>query len=366
MNTNNDDFADRNVTEDVRGKIAVTRRRIAKLEQMRESMERNALLAQEISRLASYEGLLAQDKKQDDSIRQTTSETPVVEPVVTKPDEPSQATNTSATATYVDPTEPNLVPIFNSVGRFFRRLRSFMSSSALRLFFSWFGLGTVFFFLFSLFMLSLCELVAANTRYHHHDRTLGIIGTSVCGGLCVGLVLLGVIKARKDRGRLRENEDRRDTGRQSDACQTPAQGRSEIHKTTQPTVQPTANSLPNLPTALPMAWFYFWTYFRLPLGAAWGMIQVAGEQGGPFFPQAIWGLGAIVVAVGLHLRRLWAWKANWVYVIGEPVIWILYAFDLKDGLAMALIALFVEALIAYLAWVLPNGIYFEKRKALFQ
>jgi hypothetical protein len=131
-----------------------------------------------------------------------------------------------------------------------------------------------------------------------------------------------------------------------------------------------AQDVPELLEAiLPVAWLRFWMYVRLPLGAIFACL--AALDGGVIsvvinLAFAAW---LVVIAIGLHKRKLWAWKNNFIIVFGEPVLWVFSRFQTQDtGAALAgYIAaslLFVGILLGI--WSRPNYIYFKKRKSLFQ
>ena len=63
-----------------------------------------------------------------------------------------------------------------------------------------------------------------------------------------------------------------------------------------------------------MAWYWLWTHIILPLNSL-GLLAMSFS--GPYvwvisIPLAI---GVFGVAYGLHEKRRWAWRANWVFVV---------------------------------------------------
>jgi hypothetical protein len=70
-------------------------------------------------------------------------------------------------------------------------------------------------------------------------------------------------------------------------------------------------------------WFRFWVYVRAPIGALWNLLLAFAFP--DFFLLALGGsVFFVAVAVGLHKRRLWAWKANWILVLGVAELVLLY------------------------------------------
>ena len=65
-------------------------------------------------------------------------------------------------------------------------------------------------------------------------------------------------------------------------------------------------------------------------------------------------VGVVAIACGLFLRRLWAWKLNWICIGG----WVLLT-------AMVGYPNFVVGAIEGLVWSIPNFFYFKKRRHMF-
>lgn len=118
-------------------------------------------------------------------------------------------------------------------------------------------------------------------------------------------------------------------------------------------------------------WLIFYTYVFLPFRILAGFAPVlatydklveAGYQPTltfqDFIPSIIWGVFTMVVLYGLHRRQAWGWTINWVYmfaiVLGSP------AGNTK-GAGPYLVAVILLGLI----FLLPNIIYFKKRRHLF-
>ena len=125
-------------------------------------------------------------------------------------------------------------------------------------------------------------------------------------------------------------------------------------------------------TDTPTAWLKFWTYIRLPAGLLVGLVKLTDTHFGSEFESLVTvvisvPLFALVIAtiVGLHRRRLWGWRLNWVVLFTEAVLYPLTR--LRDSLngPELLGFLFGGWLVIGLIWVWPNYIYFKKRRALF-
>lgn len=132
---------------------------------------------------------------------------------------------------------------------------------------------------------------------------------------------------------------------------------------------------------LPTAWLRFWTWIRLPGGAVLTLVALGQALTSPksvmdpqhpiaTFVSTALGLvaasAALIVAVGLHKRLLWAWKANFGLICAEVVL-VPFGLDVtaKSGISGATAYLFGVALFA-VAWLWPNALYFRKRRHLFK
>jgi hypothetical protein len=111
--------------------------------------------------------------------------------------------------------------------------------------------------------------------------------------------------------------------------------------------------------ALGIKWLMFWNYFILPVNGIVGLLILP-----IILPLSILQLG---VAYGLHYRRLWAWKWNWllitVWFVGMSVPMPSHG---SSGSAAELFALFIlRFMMASVIWMWPNLVYWRKRKVLF-
>ena len=108
---------------------------------------------------------------------------------------------------------------------------------------------------------------------------------------------------------------------------------------------------------LPLSWFNFYVYFRLPVGIVLSFLFL-------FFGGPIASLSVINIAIGVTLfwglkeRKLWAYEMNFVILIFDALVLSLGKSSNAGGFVI-FFAIFA------LVWLLPNWIYFKKRKYLF-
>ncbi len=118
---------------------------------------------------------------------------------------------------------------------------------------------------------------------------------------------------------------------------------------------------------LPIQWLNFYVNVRIPLGivvSVIGLIVFALSANDPIAVIVTLILTAfdiclsIFLFIGLRRRRLWGWRLNWVVLVLEV---LLRPLDEADDLTMYVVFLVAAALF----WLLPNTIYFKKRRYLF-
>jgi len=109
---------------------------------------------------------------------------------------------------------------------------------------------------------------------------------------------------------------------------------------------------------LSLSWFNFYVYFRLPAGIVVSFLFL-------FFGGLITFLSLIEIAIagalfwGLKERKSWAYKMNFVVLIAETILRPL-------GSISSVMEFVIFVVIFSLIWLLPNWIYFKKRKYLFR
>jgi len=69
----------------------------------------------------------------------------------------------------------------------------------------------------------------------------------------------------------------------------------------------------------------------------------------------------LLTAVGLHLRKTWAWKVNWLFIIVPFLIFPSKIFIIPSSW----LDYFITFLVSVISWVGPNYIYWKKRRQLF-
>lgn len=118
-----------------------------------------------------------------------------------------------------------------------------------------------------------------------------------------------------------------------------------------------------------LKWFVFYTYIRLPISILLLIISVAILYDRVFMAVdlneifsllllLIYLVLLIALLIGLKDRKLWAWKLNFIVLIIETII---AAIGKSDD-----IVIFITlTVLGSLLWILPNWVYFSKRKFLF-
>jgi hypothetical protein len=129
---------------------------------------------------------------------------------------------------------------------------------------------------------------------------------------------------------------------------------------------------------LPISWLRFWIWFRLPIGALVTPLVIVRQtltprpvMENPIESHIALSLGVAVavflvaVAVGLHKRCLWAWRANFGLIFADVLLWPLERAGRSASVSQGA-TLYVALLgVASLVWALPNVIYFRKRRSIF-
>lgn len=118
-------------------------------------------------------------------------------------------------------------------------------------------------------------------------------------------------------------------------------------------------------SALPVRWLRFWTYIRLPLGivSAAFVTWTAALPPVLVFLLLLQSILGCVLVVGLHQRRLGAWRLNWLF-LGSDLL--LYPLSNPAGYpTQNPVGYIVAVILISVIWGWPNYIYFRKRRALF-
>jgi len=119
---------------------------------------------------------------------------------------------------------------------------------------------------------------------------------------------------------------------------------------------------------LPVRWLNFYIYVRVPLCMVRSLLffgisllMFAEEPAVLVFMGVLTGIDiglSIFLFIGLHRRRVWGWRLNWVVLVLEV---FLRPLDRAEDAVMYIVFLIA----ALLLWLLPNAIYFSKRRQLF-
>lgn len=122
---------------------------------------------------------------------------------------------------------------------------------------------------------------------------------------------------------------------------------------------------------IPTRWLFFYTYILLPFNIVFSLAHPFGEQEklleqgiktqiNPmvFIPIIIGSIFTFFVIYGLHKRRLWGWICNWGFLIGTTLMGPM-------STAPDIGTYIVTIILLSVTYLLPNYIYFKKRRYLF-
>lgn len=127
-------------------------------------------------------------------------------------------------------------------------------------------------------------------------------------------------------------------------------------------------------TGKSLKWFKFYVYFRIPSGILLGFLSIFLLLKLENYPVSsvvflVFNIFILIVLfLGLSNKDIWAWKFNFFVLIYETITISFNAIKSVAGLIgedfLAFGFLF-NLVIGGLIWLLPNWIYFKKRKYLF-
>ncbi|HEX3047620.1 MAG TPA: hypothetical protein VHY08_22905 [Bacillota bacterium] len=113
---------------------------------------------------------------------------------------------------------------------------------------------------------------------------------------------------------------------------------------------------------LPVKWLKFFTYIRIPFGIITMLFQVFASMN-----LLIIGINLVycsfggLVAFGLHKRRFWGWILALILVVSEA-----FLLPLDTYITYPNVSFYGRYVVIILViWSLPNIIYFNKRKYMF-
>lgn len=157
-----------------------------------------------------------------------------------------------------------------------------------------------------------------------------------------------------------------------DAKFCPACGRDVEHAP--PGVATTSNhqveTLPSTPASVgrTMGWYRFWTYLCLPGSALLGVVlafqRFNSQPALSIFLLVISALYA-VIALGLHKETSWGWWANWLPITINLLTFSIPSSVFLTGQLPASSTFASKLLIGAVIWLIPNVIYWKKRKYIF-
>lgn len=148
-----------------------------------------------------------------------------------------------------------------------------------------------------------------------------------------------------------------------------------------PAIQTNDNSEANTnPLTIGMKWFRFWVYFCLPFSAVattLGLIVIGIDmrkyvhRDDTVFATVMLGLVGLQAIIplfifyGLFHKRLWGWWLNCICLVVISSLWSISGIDNYVGHPWFLWLLFGSLLVIWITWIIPNLIYWRKRKFLF-
>lgn len=114
-----------------------------------------------------------------------------------------------------------------------------------------------------------------------------------------------------------------------------------------------------VPAALGTKWLKFWNYFSLPAGGVLGLLMSLGLPALLIIIMVPLATLQFVMAYGLHYRKLWAWRWNWVFDVSTYIAMIIpIQTPGSHGRTADLVVLSVIKLIlGSLIWMWPNYVY---------
>lgn len=122
------------------------------------------------------------------------------------------------------------------------------------------------------------------------------------------------------------------------------------------------------PRSLPVNWLNWYTYGRIPLGIAGLLLHPVDKMAYAELPRGAFAIGIVLayiylvliicLLIGLHRKKLWGWRLNWVVLVLEVLL-------APAARANNLVSYFVFLIGLLLFWLIPHTIYFSKRRCLF-
>jgi hypothetical protein len=133
---------------------------------------------------------------------------------------------------------------------------------------------------------------------------------------------------------------------------------------------PQSRIIPDKP--LGMRWYKWWTYGNLPLSVAINLITIPLLEAQGIAINILISILAVCTIFGLHQKREWAWRLNWLMIFvayikgaisaGTPRLSEYFTPPSNEEMAVRVI---MWLIIGGLVWLWPNIVYWRKRKHLF-
>ena len=114
-----------------------------------------------------------------------------------------------------------------------------------------------------------------------------------------------------------------------------------------------------------LKWLHFWNYVTLPLGTiAEFMSSFSG--GIQEITSALSAIIHVFVIYGLHKRRMWGWKLNWLVILMSFAIIAMPIQSGSKNQSQLITEGVFRVILAAVFWILPNFVYWRKRRFLFR
>jgi len=141
-----------------------------------------------------------------------------------------------------------------------------------------------------------------------------------------------------------------------------------------------------LQSKLSIKWLQFWNYIFLPACGIWGLFIIVIMSKSDYATSllrlfiSLVSVLIIATALGLHNRKLWAWKTNWIviyitlinigfYISTKIAVFLtlkITATDIDSYLAYYEVIWFCISLMIIITIIWPQVVYWKKRKFLFE
>jgi hypothetical protein len=115
-------------------------------------------------------------------------------------------------------------------------------------------------------------------------------------------------------------------------------------------------------------WLIFWNFIRLPLTmiGIWinALIILFNGKIYETIGMILFGVFYYYAFIGLLRKKIWGWRLNIVLLFLEPTLFIIAQIDQYEWAGLPEYVVYLSLFVIFF-WVLPNYIYFKKRRELF-